>query len=752
MWLLLGTLDGVAWAEDVEGRLDLIFAADLDGRFTPARCQGPPMDVGPGLAALAGAVALAREQAPTALAIGGAGLLGPGNVARFLLSDAAGSGDAAALLRRAGIEIFAPGAAEFEMEPEGFLSYLRELGRLGPAPLVSNLKCEKDRSLCAALVPQQIVSRNGVRVGLLNVLSEDLPRRVGPGHLRDGKILPPGSIADRVRAMRPQVDAIVILADLDTGLGAGGVIDLVRSLDGAGAHADVVLAARMDDRRSAVASVALSSGTLVVGAPSEGAGVAVVSLGIDRGGVQVHARRLLSGAPAKTVAAEVQGIFARMCQRWESPLVVVPGAGLPREAFVSVVLDAMRLAGHADVALINAHAIDDRGLPLRSASVAALSAAIPYPAQVVVGKVLGKDLGDVLGKYVVPESRVRLIGLTKKDDAFKVNGRTLDPVATYRVATLDFIANGGDGLVPPEFVKGPPVCHDLRLCVLSSFARAGVLPPPLPLSERPLWIGNLDLGVDLQSISVQNPQDRPYDRPQLSRQASLAFKLDSTARAQMDQPSHLLQVSLRAQYGGIQAAATAGKDPSWRETVDLVTFLALYSFRGLSAHFPLVPTPYSSLGLETEFDQPDTRTYHHLELSALFGAREAIVPKLSLVVGAGLRHELLASGDVPEQVPVARPRFLLSATLELLKRAVWPRLGDKLLGEANITYSYTDPAFLRSHELRATGKLYVALGRPLYVTLGADLYLYGDQGRDPGVSLDLSAGIKVVLDARRQTF
>ena len=54
--------------------------------------------------------------------------------------------------------------------------------------------------------------------------------------------------------------------------------------------------------------------------------------------------------------------------------------------------------------------------------------------------------------------------------------------------------------------------------------------------------------------------------------------------------------------------------------------------------------------------------------------------------------------------------------------------------------------------MRTTGKLYVALGRPLYATVGLDLYLYGDQGREVGVSLDATAGVKVLLDAHRQVF
>jgi hypothetical protein len=59
---------------------------------------------------------------------------------------------------------------------------------------------------------------------------------------------------------------------------------------------------------------------------------------------------------------------------------------------------------------------------------------------------------------------------------------------------------------------------------------------------------------------------------------------------------------------------------------------------------------------------------------------------------------------------------------------------------------------LRSHELRAIGKLYVELGRPLYLTVGTELYLYRDRDNEAGIALDINAGLKVVLNAHRQQF
>lgn len=59
---------------------------------------------------------------------------------------------------------------------------------------------------------------------------------------------------------------------------------------------------------------------------------------------------------------------------------------------------------------------------------------------------------------------------------------------------------------------------------------------------------------------------------------------------------------------------------------------------------------------------------------------------------------------------------------------------------------------LRSHELRGIGKLYVELGRPLYLTVGTELYVSRDRESAAGAALDITAGLKVVLNSHRQQF
>lgn len=771
---------GLAAGANAAPQLDLIFASDLAGQLYAQECGGAGARAGVGLGWLAGAIAAAKGQSENALVFGGSGLLGPGTGARFLLHSVSGSRTAARLVREAGFELVSPGVHEFSIARETLSSYLEELRTSGPAPLLSDLTCDKQRpELCRLLAPSHVITRGGVRVGALAALPEDAAQRVGPGHLHGAKVTPWAQLATAAKSMRDKVDVLVIALDLSEGAQVDAAIELARTLDAAGAHADVLHLTRQDDPRGGVLSLKLSSGTLIVGSPALGAGVTRVGVTLGpaadggRPALALQAERV-SVPPTAAVPAALADLLGRaqaeMCAQWGRVLAALP-APLERAAVTELALDAMRDAGHAELALLNSGAVSDRGLPLRVVSISSVGDVLPFKAQVLVSTLSGQAIADALRKYAgqEPSQRLRIRGLTKKGDDLLVNGRPLNLTARYRLATIDFLAAGGNGLLPDKFLPAgrTVVSDDLRQLVLKHLVqRAGrdKVPPPLRLERRPLWRAALDFGADLQNVSVSNPGSL-YDRPQLVRQPSIAFKLDGTLRAEMDHPVHLAQLTLRTLYGQswLRTTATAdmttpdpAKPSAWlgQETADLINLLALYSYRGFSERRPHLPTPYLSLGLESEFNRPDTRSYLHFELSGAFGMRLALPASISATLGVGVRSELLANPDSENasESALARARFLLTTLIEMPKRPLLPRLGSALLGEFSVSYSFTDVALLRSHELRGIGKLYIALGRPLYLTLSSELYVYRDRDNEPGAALDLNVGLKVVLSGHRQQF
>ena len=80
---------------------------------------------------------------------------------------------------------------------------------------------------------------------------------------------------------------------------------------------------------------------------------------------------------------------------------------------------------------------------------------VPFSNYIVVLEISGKDLADnfdimakTAGNGVSEDAEVTYDPKTKKAVSVLIDGKPLDPDKTYRVATIDYLANGGDYMKP----------------------------------------------------------------------------------------------------------------------------------------------------------------------------------------------------------------------------------------------------------------------------------------------------------------
>ncbi|QSQ13923.1 bifunctional metallophosphatase/5'-nucleotidase [Myxococcus landrumensis] len=159
----------------------------------------------------------------------------------------------------------------------------------------------------------------------------------------------------------------------------------------------------------------------------------------------------------------------------------------------SLVADAFREASGADVALVNGGALRaDSVLRAGVLTRRDLHSVMPYTDGLVVMEVPGATLRAVLENGVSlsredsrPGRFLQVSGLRFKYDARRpagqrvlevtVHGKPLDPAATYKLATLSFLASGKDGY---DMLKGVPTTPALKdgrtpLDVLADMFRTG---------------------------------------------------------------------------------------------------------------------------------------------------------------------------------------------------------------------------------------------------------------------------------------
>lgn len=140
-------------------------------------------------------------------------------------------------------------------------------------------------------------------------------------------------------------------------------------------------------------------------------------------------------------------------------LTRTPAAGQGDSILGDVVTDALRTKVDADVAVYNAGGIrsDFNKGPIKVSDVYTL---LPFDNYLVTLKLTGDQLLRLVAQGVGDShGTIQVSGLTFRIGAggrpydVKVGGQPVDPAKTYRVATVDFLAEGNDGLLVFKEVK-----------------------------------------------------------------------------------------------------------------------------------------------------------------------------------------------------------------------------------------------------------------------------------------------------------
>jgi hypothetical protein len=765
-------------AAAAEGDLDVYFHADLDGQLAVPTC-GKAAPAPPDYAALLGALVPARADATRpSIALLGPNTIAPDLYARQLFADDAvrAAAAVAALFRPAGYAAFALGSRDLSSDPAWAAAFVDAMARAGTPLVLSNVSCTAAASparaaVCRAARPRLLVDVPGVgKVGVAATLSPRLGAGIEPSR-REGLAFadPLAALTREVAALRREGAVRVLVLTEVPGDGAG--LDELRVLQTAlgelPAPPDALLSAGLADADGArpVRFLSLDRGPAVVGSTSGARSVARLSLSGD-GGPPRASRLAADPAATDAGAAATLAPWTRLyCQRYGQPLGPVARQPLTREAFAGYVLEVMRRAAGAEIAVVNAKLVKAAPFPLAGAVTAGeLARAIPYRAVLGTAPVLGAQLGATLGA-ALGNPRLRVVGLTN-EGGLKVNGRPIDNARRYSVATIAFVAQGGDGIFAPGALAWRPLPGepDVERLVRDFLVReAGASdgdqsidpatdfgPPP---AKRPLIVGLTDLGFDLLDTSIANgPQ---YTDAQLTRARQTSVKGDWTSLVQVRAPSAEVDARLRLQYGWARTMP-AGKPAVSAETVDLITGSVTYNDRKLRhalarAPSAATPDPYARLMFESEFTRPPVtptqrRDYHHAELTATAGLLFTPVPKLRVRGGPGVRKELVAPGAA------GRWRSAVEAGVTL-DQVVLASLGALAVRfDGTFDYVLVEPAGQHQQQIRGTAHLSVPLLPLLFVTVGVDVYAAQYSPRAWAASADTTVGLRVHLDRAKQTY
>jgi 5'-nucleotidase/UDP-sugar diphosphatase len=324
--------------------------------------------------------------------------------------------------------------------------------------------------------PYVVVRRGGLRIAVIGVIGSDaalvtLPAQVEELAFRD----PAKEIAPLVAKLRPDVDLVVVLAhegktgpmqvdaesrpdvqrDFDTDVRLAAAVAGIDVLVGGHAHRGIDPPYREPTHGTIIAQTfghATTLGVLDLTLNAEGKGVASYTGRLER--VLADGERPMPEVARR--AAYWRGVVAEMAaQPVCAATVPITRSYAGPSALGNLITDLMREHTKADVALYNAGGLR-ADLPAGTVTRADVTSVLPFNNRLVVLRLRGTAVRAALEQGLSEEhGMVQQSGMVVRFDprapsghrlvSATVNGRPLADEATYLVATIDFLAQGGDG-------------------------------------------------------------------------------------------------------------------------------------------------------------------------------------------------------------------------------------------------------------------------------------------------------------------
>lgn len=763
--------------------LDLLFHADLQGRFAAPSCtqrRGPP-----DFSALVGQLDRIRTEAKTAgglppVALLGGNVAGPGLFARGLLKRDGDEGARAlaALLVQAGYAAIALGPHDLGLERDRLERFVAAVQAAGVPLIATNLRCDAGSvGFCGTVQADALVQHGDQRVGVMAVISPLVLPGI-PAERRQGWSLadPAEAVRSAARRLRERgASRLVLLTQMPRSRVAREQLEQLAARLGQEVQLDAILAGGLasDDERGGVSLIQSVGQPPIVGSPMGTDFVQRVRLSGSRSAgarADVWSVPTAGGARDPETAALLEPHLAQYCARYGT--VLGPGAidgRMDRAAFTRYALSVLRKSAGAEIAVINRGLVKAAPFPWDGPITRAdLLRAMPYQAVVGVARLQGAQVTSLLAP-ALGNPQLDALGIERvPGGAVQVNGRAVDNARGYRVATIAFVAQGGDelfvpGALPFQPLSGSPDLRDLMEAFLATRTAEQDGDPDVdlahdfgpPAAARPLWVAQTDLSLDLSSTSITGPRSQEgYGAPQLTRAEQRAVKGELVNLVQLRDVRHEADLRLRVAYGYARNAKR-GEPSVSGETADRITGSGQYNFRGLrdlTLPVPraLVPDPYVRALLESELTRPATRTFHFAELTATVGALFTVTPKLRLRAGPGVRKQLFVDDQAPGNPGRTRPLIEAGATLDPV---VLPLLVGGLAArlEGLLDYVFVDPTNERQHQLKASAKVAVPLVPLLFLTAGVESYATQLRGMGWATAWDALVGLRLHLDAARQS-
>lgn len=418
--------------------------------------MAPDADGRGGLAKLATVVKRERAANPNTLVVHAGDAFSPS-----LLSSFDRGKHMVDLLNAVGLDVFVPGNHEFDFGPEIFRQ------RIGEAkfPVVATNLSGANGVPVEGVLSNRMIELDGVKIGVAGFITETTATSSSPVYMQFSSVLK-GAL-DAAAALRKQGADIVVQA-----VHTERPVDEALIAERAG---DLILSGHDHD-------LLVANNGMVAFAESMHDAYYVTCVDLDITVSEANGKRTVSVWPnfrildtkdvppdpdmtarvevyQKTLSASLDQPLVKLLDPLDSRVPVVRGE---EAAIGDLFADALRATLGAEVAILNGGGIrGDRLWPAGTELVRRdIVTALPFGNTAVLLDITGKDLRQALEQAFAQADRLtgafpQVSGMRLKVDlsrpkgdrivSIEVAGQPLDPAKSYRLATNDYLAEGGNG-------------------------------------------------------------------------------------------------------------------------------------------------------------------------------------------------------------------------------------------------------------------------------------------------------------------
>lgn len=350
------------------------------------------------------------------------------------------------MMNRLGYEAWTPGNHDFDISQDN----LRKLIAIAKFPVVSANLVKSGGGFPVNNKEYTIIEKNGVRIGIIGVITEGLYNLVNRTNLVDIKILPTITTTQRcIDELMPKTDLIIAL----THQGVDDDSVLAANLKGL----NVIIGGHSHTRLKKPKNV---NGVLIAQAGSNCENLGILDLTVENHTITKSWGVLLplnytSERPKTDLSKLIDSVKQKIDLEYSEVIGNLKSDWTRGDGEMGIgnfIADAQREAVHADVAFMNNHGIR-KNVTAGQLTKRDLFEVLPFRNVLVTFQLSGKQIKDLVKNYIQKHASIQTSGIicawkrTTNNEiefvSFMINGKLIDDNKAYVAAASDYLVGEG---------------------------------------------------------------------------------------------------------------------------------------------------------------------------------------------------------------------------------------------------------------------------------------------------------------------